>query len=81
VACHPVLVLCNVPRAQKDALEYADSASDKHCAHHAILFETLIHFEELRVTRRNGTLWGNLIRSVLVLCTKVRIKKAGATYY
>jgi hypothetical protein len=36
VACHPVLLLCNVPRAQKDAQGYADSTRDKHSANHVI---------------------------------------------
>jgi hypothetical protein len=36
-ACHPVPLFCNVPRAQKDALGYANSARDKHCAYHATL--------------------------------------------
>jgi hypothetical protein len=34
-ACHPVPLFCNVPREQKDALGYADSARDKHCANHS----------------------------------------------
>jgi hypothetical protein len=34
VACHPVPFLCNVPRAQKDALRYADSMRDKHGANY-----------------------------------------------
>jgi hypothetical protein len=32
VACHPVPLFSNVPRAHKDAQGYADSARDKHGA-------------------------------------------------
>jgi hypothetical protein len=45
VAWHPVPLLCNVPRAQKDALGYADSTRDKHCANHVTIYSPLFIME------------------------------------
>jgi hypothetical protein len=48
-ACHTVPLFCNVPREQKDALGYADSARDEHCANHASpLFHELLSPQLLR---------------------------------